>query len=86
MIKKLKIRFIILAMVSLTILLAVIVAGMNIINYRKVVSDADTRLDVLEENSAWLIGRKNDDAMNGMPGPPEGIDDQSAEDRNDRDQ
>ena len=86
MIKKLKIRFIILAMVSLTILLAVIVAGMNIINYRKVVSDADTRLDVLEENSARLIGKKNGEGMNSMPGPPEGFDDQNAQDRNDSNQ
>ena len=55
MIKKLKIRFIVLAMVSLTVLLSVIVAGMNMINYRKVVSDADTRLAVLEENSARIM-------------------------------
>ena len=75
MIKKLKTRFIILAMVSLTILLAVIVAGMNIINYEKVVSDADTRLDVLEENSEWLIGRQGGGARNGMPELPEDIED-----------
>lgn len=50
MINKLKRRFIILAMAALAILLAVIVAGMNIINYEKVVSDADARLDVIEEN------------------------------------
>ena len=42
-------------MVSLTVLLSVIVAGMNMINYRKVVSDADTRLAVLEENSARIM-------------------------------
>ena len=56
MIKKLKIRFIVLAMVSLAVLLSVIVAGMNIINYRKVVNDADTRIEVLEENSGRLLG------------------------------
>ena len=55
MIKKLKIRFIVLAMVSLTALLSVIVAGMNMINYSKVVSDADTRLEVLERNSARIM-------------------------------
>ena len=42
-------------MVSLAVLLSVIVAGMNIINYNKVVSDADTRLDVLEENFGGLL-------------------------------
>lgn len=61
MIKKLKIRFIILAMVSLTLLLAFIVAGMNIINYNKVVSDADSHLEVLEENQAWF--EKHPDVM-----------------------
>ncbi|MBR3331035.1 MAG: HAMP domain-containing histidine kinase, partial [Mogibacterium sp.] len=55
MIKKLKTRFIVLAMVSLAVLLSVIVAGMNIINYRKVVSDADIRLDALEETSERLL-------------------------------
>ena len=50
MISKLKRRFIILAMAALAILLAVIVAGMNIINYEKVVSDADERIEVIEEN------------------------------------
>lgn len=55
MIKKLKIRFIVLAMVSLTVLLSVIVAGMNMINYSKVVSDADTKLEVLGENSGRLM-------------------------------
>ena len=87
MIKKLKIRFIILAMVSLTILLAGIVAGMNIINYRKVVSDADTRLDVLEENSERLTGKKNGGIMSGMPEPPGSYEDTGDEgDRSDRDQ
>ncbi|MBE6019512.1 MAG: HAMP domain-containing histidine kinase [Clostridiales bacterium] len=55
MIKELKRRFIVLAMASLTVLLAVIVAGMNIINYEKVVSDADSRIEVLEENAGRLM-------------------------------
>ena len=55
MIKKLKRRFIVLAMVSLAVLLAAIVAGMNIINYEKVVSDADARVEVLEENAGRLL-------------------------------
>ena len=55
MIKILKTRFIVLAMVSLAVLLAIIVAGMNIINYEKVVSDADARIEVLEENADRLL-------------------------------
>lgn len=57
MITKLKRRFIILAMVSLTVLLAAIVAGMNIANYNKVVSDADTRLEALEKSADRMLGR-----------------------------
>lgn len=56
MINRLKKRFIILAMAALAILLAVIVAGMNIINYEKVVSDADERIEVIEENYGKIIG------------------------------
>ena len=55
MFEKLKRRFIILAMAALVILLAVIVAGMNIANYEKVVSDADARLDVIEENFGRML-------------------------------
>ena len=73
MIKKLKIRFIVLAMVSLAVLLSVIVAGMNIVNYRKVIADADTKIMVLEQNSIRIMledilnpfGNLDDDADSG---------------------
>ncbi len=55
MIKKLKTRFIVLAMISLIVLLSLIVAGMNIVNYEVVVRNADDRLQVLEENSERLL-------------------------------
>lgn len=51
MIKKLKTRFILLAMASLTVLLSFIVVGMNLINYETVISSADQRLELLDENS-----------------------------------
>ena len=47
MIRKLKIKFVLLAMISLLILLMCIVTGMNVINYESVVSDADITLDFL---------------------------------------
>ncbi len=50
MIKKLKIKFIILSMTSLFVLLTVIVAGMNIINYSAVVNEADEILSLLTQN------------------------------------
>ena len=73
MIRKLKIRFIVLAMVSLTALLSLIVAGMNIANYTKVVNDADIRLEVIEENANRLLefpGGGHRQNLFGMPGGP----------------
>lgn len=57
MIKKLKLKFIVLAMISLFVLLAVIVAGMNIINYSTVVSEADEILYFLSENNGAFPDR-----------------------------
>ena len=50
MIQKLRRKFIILALAALFVLLTVIVAGMNILNYRSVVKEADTTLTILSEN------------------------------------
>lgn len=50
MIKKLKMKFIALTMISLLVLLAVLVAGMNIINYNSVVAEADSILSLLSQN------------------------------------
>ena len=50
MIRKLRRKFIILALTALFVLLAVIVLGMNLLNYRSVVKDADTTLTILSEN------------------------------------
>ncbi|MBQ8182744.1 MAG: HAMP domain-containing histidine kinase [Clostridia bacterium] len=50
MIKKLKIKFICLAMVSLFLLLTIVVAGMNIINYNSVVAEADRTLEFMSQN------------------------------------
>ena len=80
MINKLKKRFIVLAMVSLAVLLSVIVAGMNVINYQKVVKDADTRIEVLEENSAMLLGGRG-----GIPQPFGDMHDDDDDDDDDMD-
>lgn len=50
MIRKLKIKFVILAMATLFALLAIIVTGMNLINYNSVVQEADKILSVLSKN------------------------------------
>ena len=50
MIRRLRIQFIVLAMLSLLLLLAVIVTGMNLLNYRSVISDADEVLSIISQN------------------------------------
>ena len=50
MIRKLKVKFILLAMISLLILLVCIVTGMNIFNYNSVISEADSTLELLSGN------------------------------------
>lgn len=62
MIKKLKIKFVALAMVSLFVLLLVIITGINVINYSTVVNEADTVLSVLSQNKGVfpdIFGDKN---------------------------
>lgn len=54
MIKKLKFKFIVLAMSALFVLLVVIVTGMNAINYNSVVKDSDEILSVLSQNKGMF--------------------------------
>jgi len=69
MIKRLKVKFVALAMSALFILLSVIVAGMNLITFNAIISEADSTLAILSQNRGsfpdWgdLIG----------PRPPEGF-------------
>ena len=44
MIKKLRRKLIVACMISLTIVLTVILGGVNLMNYQKVITDADTVL------------------------------------------
>lgn len=55
MIKKLKNKFIILSMIAVFILLALIVAAMNIINYRSVINEADDILFFIAENQSDFV-------------------------------
>ncbi len=50
MIRKLRLRFIALCMISLTLLLVVMMGAINLINYRSIVSQADSILEVLSAN------------------------------------
>ena len=50
MIKKIRIKFIMIAMISLFVLLTVIVFTMNAINYDNLVDEADETIDLISEN------------------------------------
>ena len=58
MIRKLRVRFIVLSMCSLLAVLTLIMGCVNILNYRKIVQDADMVLSVLAENSGAFPGKK----------------------------
>lgn len=64
MIRKLKTKFIILAMSSLFILLTVIVAGMNVINYSSLVEEADEILVFLSQNKGTFPVLNNNNKEN----------------------
>ncbi len=65
MIKKLKIKFVTLAMVTLAALLVMLVAGMNIINYISVVDESDEILSVISSNRGEFP-----ENINGFGGKP----------------
>ncbi len=69
MIKRLKRKFIILAMTALFVLLAVIVSGMNILNYNSVIQESDTILDILSKNKGdfpEMVGPPGNNMPQGM--------------------
>jgi len=69
MFRRLRFRFILIAMLSVFIVLGVIVSGINVISYNRTVSNADEILLLLAKNE----GRFPEMDMNGsdMPEPPE---------------
>lgn len=51
MIKKLRFKFIVLTMLSLLLVLTLIIGSINLLNYRDIVSDADSLLAILNDNN-----------------------------------
>ena len=83
MIRKLRRRFILITMLSVSLVLLIIMGTINYLNYRNVVKDADTVLAMLREfdgSFPWLdtgdgpdgAGFGPADSGFGMPAPPEG--------------
>lgn len=57
MIKKLRVKFIAASMLALALVLLVILGGINVMSYRKTVSDADAILSVLASNQGMFPQR-----------------------------
>lgn len=68
MIRKLRIKYTVLALSALFLLLTIIVAGMNLLNYRSVIEEADETLTVLSKNSGVFPSYEN-----GMEWLPSGM-------------
>lgn len=72
--KKLQIRFILLTMLCLTVILAALVAVLNVMSYHSMVKSADRVLSILSENQGQFPDMNDDDDRghdHGEP-PPEG--------------
>ncbi|MDO4621202.1 MAG: HAMP domain-containing sensor histidine kinase [Lachnospiraceae bacterium] len=70
MIRKLRIRLVAAAMLSLLVVLTAIVGTAGVINYRNIISDADFRLQLLTDNSGMLPADLNDQGRHFSPEMP----------------
>ncbi|WP_022772128.1 sensor histidine kinase [Butyrivibrio sp. AE2015] len=61
MVKKLRKKFVVTAMLSLLLILVIMIGVINIINVRHVISEADRLLTMLENNDGYFPGMKFDD-------------------------
>ncbi|MDE6023923.1 MAG: two-component sensor histidine kinase, partial [Lachnospiraceae bacterium] len=66
MIKKLRIKFIILSMLTLFVLLLVIVVSMNALNYNAIIADADETLSLMAKNRGVFPDFNGDNRPNHM--------------------
>lgn len=73
MIKKLRIKLILAAMLSLILVLIVILGAAGVLNYQKIVTDADSILEILKENDGQFpsAGRPGDSLAFQDPPPKE---------------
>lgn len=60
MIKKLRLKFIATSLISVSIVLFVIMAIINILNYQKVIFDSDEVLSILAENNGTFLKKQNE--------------------------
>lgn len=71
MISKLRIKFIIISMLSVIAVLAVLIGSINIFNYRNVIKDADNILNILISNEGKFPDMKPQGQDDGPPDKPD---------------
>ncbi len=64
MLRRVRIKFIMLSMSALFVLLAFIIAGINLVNYSVIINDADIILEIMSENEGTLPALEGEE----MPG------------------
>lgn len=73
MIRKLRIKLILASMLSLLLVLAVIFGVVGVLSYRKIITDADTILTILQQNNgSFPIGEHLGNDQSFMDVPPKG--------------
>lgn len=73
MIRKLRIKLILASMLSLLLVLTVIFSVVGVLNYRKIVADADSILAILKENDgSFPVGKHQGDGFPSTDGSPKG--------------
>ena len=68
MIGKLRRKFIIISMLSVTLVLVVLIASINIFNFKEVIRDADDVLNILSSNEGTFPDDMNPMPFGGEPG------------------
>ena len=73
MIRKLRIKFVLTSMISVLVVLIILLGGINLSNYIKVVSDSDKVLDLLASNGGMFPMDKREEVKGGAVIPEERI-------------
>lgn len=73
MIRKLRIKLILASMLSLLLVLTIIFTSVGILNYRRILQDADSILSILAQyDGNFPVGNRLEDAFSSTDGPPKG--------------
>ncbi len=81
--KRLRRKFVLVAMSAVTVVLALIMCTVNVLNYVNVVRSADSRLELIAQNGGSFPGAEQEDGQGADPGALNGAGDDDAQDEAD---